>query len=187
MRYTFIDLGQVRIRTDGKDTQVSFSAYNTRANIDSYKGIPFVDLHAIFESTIDTSVYSRAFTGKVKQDNVWDFARYHFDYDRDLVVMEMGERDTFVAQRETLIVEGKQQDGLSLFFFAREHLFAGRTMRVPALVKEKRVNATINFHNERDEVEVDAIDYPVDVVRFDGSLDFIGIFGLTGELRGILE
>jgi hypothetical protein len=33
-------------------------------------------------------------------------------------------------------------------------------------------------------VEVDAIDYPVDVVHFDGHLDFVGIFGLTGGFEG---
>ena len=169
VRYTFIDLGQVRIRNYGGEKKVSFNAYDTRANIDSYKSIPFVDLHAIFLSTIDSAVYSRAFTGKVKQDESWDFARYHFEYDRDRVLIEKGNRDTVVSQWDTLNVKGNQQDGLSLFFFARDHLYAGRTIHAPAIVAEKPVNAYINFLNERDEVEIDAIDYPVDVVYFDGN------------------
>jgi len=124
VRYTFIDLGQIRIKTIGKTRQATFVAYDTRAYIDSYRGIPFVDLHAVFESRMDSAVYSHDFVGKVKQDNQWDFARYHFDYDRHRVLMEIGERDTVVAKRETLQVNGVHQDGLSLFFFrARSALF----------------------------------------------------------------
>jgi len=184
VRYAFIDLGQVRIRNYGRQKDVSFHAYKTFANIDSYKGVPFVDLHATFESLIDSSSYSRAFTGKVKQDALWDFARYHFEYDKNLVIMDIGHRDTVVSKRETLDVKGPQQDGLSLFFFAREHLFDRKKVHVPAVVTEKAVNAFITFTDEREEVEVDAIDYPVDVMRFEGNLDFIGIFGLSGEFEG---
>jgi hypothetical protein len=184
VRYTFIDLGQVRVRTGGKHPGVSYNAFDTRANIDSYKGIPFVDLHAVFESVIDSAVYSRGFMGKVKQDNLWDFARYHFEYDLDRVIMEMGDRDTVVAERETLSVNAHQQDGLSLFFFAREHLYDKGTVRIPCIITEKPVSAYINFTQERDAAEVDAIEYPVDVVKFDGKLDFIGVFGLSGEFEG---
>jgi hypothetical protein len=184
VRYTFIDLGQVRVRTDKRHPGVSYHAYDTRANIDSYKTIPFVDLHAIFESTIDSTVYSRGFMGKVKQDNQWDFARYHFEYDLNRVIMDMGDHDTVVAKRETLAVVGHQQDGLSLFFFAREHLYDKGTVQIPCIITEKPVRAYINYTQERDAVEVDAIEYPVDVVKFDGKLDFTGIFGLSGEFEG---
>ena len=184
VRYTFIDLGQVRIKTIGRARQATFVAYDTRAFIDSYRGIPFVDLHAIFESRMDTTVCSHGFVGKVKQDDKWDFARYTFEYDRHRVIMEMGERDTIVAKRETLQVNGRQQDGLSLFFFAREHLFTGKKVNLSGIVTEKQVNTNIDFYKERTSVEVDAIDYPVDVTKFEGQLDFEGIYGLTGAFTG---
>ncbi len=184
VRYAFVDLGQIRIKNLGRVEHATPAAYATRALIDSYRGVPFVDLHAVFESTVDSTVYSRGFTGKVKQDNAWDFARYSFDYDRNRVLMEMGHQDTVVAQRETLTVKGKVQDGLSLFFFARDRLFAGQAMNVPAIVKESNVNAHIRFDKERDAVEVDAVEYPIDVVKFEGNAEFVGIFGLTGGFSG---
>lgn len=184
VRYTFLDLGQIRIRTIARERQGGVTTFSTLAYIDSYRNVPLVDLHAIFESRIDSTVFSRGFTGKVKQDNVWDFARYHFDYDRQRVVMEMGNRDTVVAKRETLAVEGRWQDGLSLFFFARDRLFAGRGVNVPCLVKEEKVNTFINFDRRRDEVEIDAVDHPIDVVGFEGTAEFTGIFGLTGDFSG---
>lgn len=184
VRYTFIDLGQIRVRTIGKTRQATFVAYDARALIDSYRGIPFVDLHAVFESRMDSTVYSHEFTGKVKQDNQWDFARYHFDYGGRRVLMEIGQHDTVVAKRETLQVSGTQQDGLSLFFFARDQVFSGKKVNVSCVVKEQKVNTYIDFSKERTSVEVDAIDYPVDVVKFEGNAEFEGIYGLTGGFTG---
>jgi hypothetical protein len=78
----------------------------------------------------------------------------------------------------------KENDGLSLFFFARDKLLSGQQFNVPTLIKEQKANSFLDFRNERTSVEVDAIDYPVDVVHFDGHLDFVGIFGLTGGFEG---
>lgn len=184
VRYAFLDLGQIRIKTIARERKPGMTTFSGIAYIDSYKNVPLVDLHAIFQSKIDSTVFSRGFTGKMKQDNVWDFSRYTFDYDRRMVAMEMGQKDTVVARRETLWVDGTCQDGLSLFFYARQHLFAGRDMNVPAIVTEKKVNTFIRFDKRRDEVEVDAVDYPIDVVGFEGNAEFVGIFGLTGGFDG---
>lgn len=184
VRYAFIDLGQIRIRTLARVGGATPPAYAARALIDSYKGVPFVDLHAVFESTIDSTVYSRGFMGRIKQDDTWNFARYSFDYDRGRVLMDVGQRDTVVSKRETLAVQGPTQDGLSLFFFARDRLFAGRGMNIPAIVTEKNVNAYIRFGKQRESVEVESVDYPVDAIRFEGTAEFVGIFGLTGDFTG---
>jgi hypothetical protein len=155
-----------------------------RALIDSYRGIPFVDLHAVFESYIDHSMYSRRFMGKIKQDQTWDFSRYWFEYDRNRVIVEMGGRDTVITEQETVEVKSPYQDGMSLFFFARDGLFGTTSVNVPTMIKEKRVNTVIAFGNKRSSVEIDAYDYPIDVVQFDGTMEFTGIFGLTGEFEG---
>lgn len=184
VRYAFINLGQIKITTVARNAADGKECYFTRALIDSYKGIPFVDLHAVFESTIDPSMFSRRFMGKIKQDNTWDFSRYRFDYDRNHVVIEMGERDTVVAQRETVDVRSPFQDGLSLFFLARDSVMSRKEVNVPTLIKEKKGNTFLSFTGGRTSVEIDAIEYPVDVQEFEGVMDFIGIFGLTGDFEG---
>ncbi len=182
--YAFIDLGQIRIQTVSRVDADGRACYFSKAFIDSYQNIPLVDLHAVFESIMDPEVYSRRFMGKVKQDNLWDFSRYKFEYDRNRVLIDMGQQDTVVAKRETTEVRSVYQDGLSLYFYARRHLYEGKNVSVPTLVKEKNVSTTINFTNRRTTTEIDAVDYPVDVIEFDGMLDFVGIFGLTGEFEG---
>ncbi|MER3524855.1 MAG: hypothetical protein C4326_12600 [Ignavibacteria bacterium] len=184
VRYGFVDLGQVRIKTLKRITVSSSPAYQTIAYIDSYKKIPFVDLHAVFESIIDTGMFSHYFLGKSKDGQYWSFGRYRYDYPTKRVLLEFGGRDTIVEHRDTLALEEKTQDGLSLFFYAREHLFSRRRHRIPAIVKERKVYTDIDFDGKRRAVEQDFIEYPVDVVGFEGTLEFTGIFGLTGDFEG---
>lgn len=184
VRYAFINLGQVRIRTLRKVDTPEYAGYMSKAYIDSYSGVPFADLHATFESMMDTSVYSHGFTGKTKDGSYWHYARYNFEYDKQRVLIESGTRDTIIEKRDTLGLERQIQDGLSLFFYARKHVRSGMRMNIPAIVKEQKVNTYIDFKNKRESVEVDAIDYPVDVVEFEGNAEFVGIFGLTGDFEG---
>jgi hypothetical protein len=51
-------------------------------------------------------------------------------------------------------------------------------------VTEKQVVAQLDFARRQEKAEIDAVDYPVDVLHFDGRADFVGIFGLTGDFEG---
>jgi hypothetical protein len=184
VRYSFINLGQIRIQTLREVNGPDYGAYQGKALIASYSSVPFVNVRATFESTIDTSMYSRAFFSSSKDGDYLDFARYTFDYGRRKLFVEVGRGDSTVSKRETVDVPIHYQDGLSLFFFARDRLFTNQTVRIPTIIKEEKVNTTINFGGEQTEVEVDAIEYPVDVVRFEGTADFVGFFGLTGDFEG---
>jgi hypothetical protein len=184
VRYAFFNLGQIRVKTLSKMTLDGSPSFFTRAFIDSYHGIPFVDLHAVFESAVDEQMFSRRFMGRIKQDDTWDFSRYEFQYDKDRLIVAIGEKDTVISKRETLVVKSPHQDGLSLLFFARDGLFTGKRFVVPTMIKEKQANTIIGFTDKRTSVEIDAVDYPIDVAQFDGTMDFIGIFGLTGDFEG---
>ena len=184
VRYAFFDLGQVRITTRGRTTMAGRNVTYAKAFIDSYSGVPFADLHATFESWIDSAFVPRMFVGKSKDGKVWEYSRYHFDYERGEVLIEGGRRDTIVEKRDTIGLSEPVQDGLSLFFFARDRLRSGRRMNVPCVIREEKVNTFLDFPDTRTSVEVDAIPYPVDVIQFEGTLEFAGIFGLTGDFEG---
>lgn len=184
VRYGFIDLGQVKIVTKEKVHSNNSTVYSTQAIIQSYSGIPFVDLHAIYESLVDTVGFSRQFVARTKEGESWRFARYRFQYDQGRVVMELSGRDTLIEQRDTVLLDIPYHDGLSIFFYARDQLFSGRKMAIPTFVKEEKVKTYIDFKNERSSVETDFIDYPVDVVGFDGTAGFVGVYGLTGDFEG---
>ncbi len=184
VRYAFVNLGQVKVRVLKVDRTPSSMSYTAKAFIDSYRGIPFVDLHAVFESTVDSLAFSRNFTGKSKEGDLWDFYRYDFQYDRNRVLIEFGKGDTTAVQRETLDVHAPYNDGLSLLFFAREQLYCGKSVDVPTLIKNEKVNTRIDFTEEHTDAEIDAVDYPVDAVKFEGNAGFVGLYGLSGDFEG---
>ncbi len=184
VRYGPFDLGQVRLKVLSSWNESGARVYHCRALIDSYKGVPFVSLHAIYESVVDSAAFSHRFNGKTKDGDIWRFGRYTFDYAHGRGIIEVGERDSVVAKRDTMEISGPLQDGLSLFYCARQRLYDNHSETIPTVVTEQKVTTRINFRNGRTEAKVDAIDYPVDVVYFDGVADFVGVYGMTGGFEG---
>src|SRR5271157_3827077 len=62
--YAFIDLGQVRLKVVDKIQKEGKTMYRAMAYIDSYKGVPLVDLHTTYESLISESLYARWFRAR---------------------------------------------------------------------------------------------------------------------------
>lgn len=183
--YASIDIGQVRVKQleeISKDGNRSFKAI---AQIDSYKGIPFVDLHAVFQSLIHAGGYTTWFSARDKNDDAWRSSIYNFDYHNHSMYFEEGPwKSGIIEKRDTVRIDTLYQDGLSLFFCARKHLFDRRKVEIPVVVNAKKFTTAIDFFGKRTSEEIDAVDYPVDLIYFEGETGFVGIFGLTGGFEG---
>jgi hypothetical protein len=79
------------------------------------------------------------------------------------------------------------QDGLSLFYYAREHALEKMQAKIPTFVDTNEVTANINFGIEHTDEDIDAVKYPIDVIKLDGRADFVGVFGLTGGFDGVFS
>jgi len=184
VRFSFFDLGQIRIRTLRAVQEDSSLVYEASANIASYSSVPFVSVQAVFESRIDSGSFSRHFVGRSRIDDDWETSIYVFDYRAGNVDMKVFDRDSVLRKQSTLEARQVLQDGLSLFFYARQHLFAGRELVVPTVIKEEHVQTYLDMRTTQESVDIDAVDYPVDVRHFVGNADFVGFFGLTGDFEG---
>ena len=183
--YASFDIGRVRIKlvdTLHRDGRI---LYRAQAFIDSYKGVPFVNLHSVYENHIDTAGYSRWFFARDKKDDSWLTFIYNFDYaSRGVYITEGVWKTDSVIRRETIRIDTFYQDGLSLFYYARTQVLTPQKVNVPTLVMEKKGTTYINFTTERVKEEIDAVKYPLDLVHFTGEAGFVGIFGLTGGFEG---
>ena len=184
VRYGFIDLGQIRIVSGKKTREGGATVQEGNAVIQSYRGVPFVDLHAVYQSRFDSTGFSRYFLGKSRENESWSFAEYFFQYDLNRVVMKVGSVENVTDRIDTMALEARYNDGLSLFYYAREKLYAGTPMEIPTVVKEKKGITYIDFNGERGSVDSDFITYPIDVIGFNGRAGFVGLFGLTGDFEG---
>ena len=61
VKYAFLNLGEIRFKVVGKEIINGIPVFKTVAYIDSYEGLPFVTIHQVYESFIDSSYFPLSF------------------------------------------------------------------------------------------------------------------------------
>lgn len=183
--YSLLKFGEVRLQVLERKDKEGNVYYKTRAYIDSYSGIPFVNLHQIYESYFNKNLYSDFFRATEKEKDYVKFTEYFFDYKHMKVHVKKGKYNPFeIWTDSTTRVKTYNQDGLSLFYYARMNTGQKKTVNVPCFVTEEFVYTKINFYDKVEPSSIDAVDYDIASVRLDGHTDFVSIFGLTGNFEG---
>jgi hypothetical protein len=177
-------LGRIEIYTDGTEIKDEILTYKTRANIYSYKGIPFVSLHSVFKSWVDAECgCSRYFEGSNLIKDKWDYQEITFYYNENYFTIEKW-FDNKKYFDEIFETKKRWNDGNSLFFFARKYLRLGKNVKIPTVMDRDTVFTYINFSNKKEKIEIDAVDYPVRTINFEGKAAWKGLYGLSGEFEG---
>ncbi len=183
VKYAFFNLGEVRIKVLERTKINNTTVYKTIAYIDSYPDLPFVSLHQIYESYIDSSLFPVKFFAEIFNDDTV-FVEYNFR-EHSRISMKKGK---FNGSRlwldSTTYINHRMQDGLSLLFYARMNFGKNQTLSVPCFVNEKEETTTLNFYTEPEPVSIDAVDYEIDCLYLDGRTDFVSVYGLTGDFEG---
>ncbi|GMR25776.1 MAG: hypothetical protein BMS9Abin39_1106 [Ignavibacteria bacterium] len=184
VKYAFIDLGELKISVYAKDTIDGKTIYKSIAYIDSYEGLPFVNLHQIYESWFDSTLYPVYFQALIFNENDTAFTKYYFEKNKKIHVVKGKLNKTPVSLDTTVNLDNRYQDGLSLLFYSRFGLKGDASTSVVCYVNEDTSSASINYYARKEEVTIDAVDYGIETFRIDGEANFIGIFGLTGYFEG---
>ena len=183
VKYAFLRLGEVRIKVVEKTSIESITVYKTEAYIDSYSDLPFVSIHQIYESYIDSTYFPVRFFARIFGDDT-AFVKYYFINSSKIEVKKgkLGNSDLWIDS--TASVRKRFQDGLSILFYAMVNAGRARTMFVPCFVNEQEETAKINYYSEREPIAIDSVDYEIDCLRLDGETDFVSVYGLTGYFEG---
>jgi hypothetical protein len=183
--YLGIKLGSIRVITEKDETFNGKNVHHSKIYIDSRQGIPFVDLHSIYESWIDPSItFSHNFAASTKEsDNTWTYDKYTFDYPNQTITLEKF-NSSKLKNKRTVNTPKKWNDGSSLFFLARQLLTSKKSIKIPTIIMDDTVSTSINFMGKDESIEIDAVDYPVKTLYFNGDANWTGIYGLTGRFEG---
>ena len=188
VRYGFFDLGSVQIKTLQKIEERGKVLYKMMAYIDSYRGLPFVDLHVVYESFIDEQGFHTRFIARTLKEDHVQYDTYDFDNEKKIVVFRHGrgtkENFNSIEQTDTNDIDVPHQDGLSIFFYARLKAGMNRYDLVPTYHENKKSTTAIHFTKKTENSELDNVGYPIATSYLDGKMNFIGIFGLTGGFQG---
>jgi hypothetical protein len=181
--WTFFRLGTIRILTAGD--------YSAVAYVDSYESLPFVDLHAVYFTWMDSAFYSRACRSLEKEGDEWQGLDYVYDFPaRRLTVEETARKDLRAppyrcTPLDTLQLEDTSfVDGVSIAYFPRKFIHTRTPVEVPTVLYGKLGKTRFDFLDKRTTTSIDALDRPVRVVEISGSTTVEGIFGMTGDFRG---
>jgi hypothetical protein len=184
VKYAFLNLGELRIKVYEKDTVDEKIIYKSVVYIDSYEGLPFVDLHQVYESWFDSSLQPIYFQAFMFYEEDTSYTKYYFKED-NLVHILKGKFHEQKASLDTVVnLDCSYQDGLSVLYFTRFNTNRNESLIVPCLVNEDTASTIINYYYDREPVSIDAINYDVDCFKIDGETLFTGIFGLSGYFEG---
>ncbi len=180
-----INLGTIKVISEGIEDYNNLHVYKVKAIIKSFEGIPFVGISTIYESWIDTSIsYSHRFIGNSKfLSNDWLFQKLDFDYKSKKIHNEIWQGGKQIY-KNSVRSDKKWNDGLSLFFLARQFTDIKKSIKIPTFMDKDTAFTMINFSGKREEIKIDAINYPVKTIYFSGKADWEGVYGLTGYFEG---
>ncbi len=183
VRWTLFKLGTIRIET--------FPDYTAEAYIDSYKGLPFVDLHSVHYCSMDSNFYSRSSRSIDKKNDEWRGMEYVYDLPHRMLTVEEFFRKELTAASygrkvlDTLHLKSDSVvDGLSIAYLPRSLIQTKQTLNVPTVLYGKLGLTTYRLTGKKTEVDIDAVDRPVRVVELEGSTTAEGLYGMTGEFTG---
>ncbi|HRN25095.1 MAG TPA: DUF3108 domain-containing protein [Ignavibacteriaceae bacterium] len=184
VKYLAFEIGEIKLIVRKEQIENYDTLYNAIAYINSYDGIPFVNLHQIYETKFDTKQISHYFKGLILSNDT-TYTKYYFNKSKNNIRIVKGkERTNEIWTDSTISYERDYQDGLSLFYFARMRTGQQKKINAPVFINEKYEKTYINFYNEVEDMDIDAVDYDIACVRLDGETEFRGIFGLTGYFEG---
>lgn len=180
-----IKLGVIKTYMEATTDYNGIPVYKTKAVMKSNPGIPFLDLDATFESWMDRSVsFSHKFTSNIKKGpSTWDFQQLEFNYNEKYYDFKKWTNNKIVEEKR--ITTGKKwNDGSSLFFLSRKFTDIKKTIKVPTIIDYDTAMTTLNFHGKKENIDIDAVSYPVRCLYFDGKADWEGVYGLKGSFEG---
>ncbi len=183
-------LGQIRITTSMTKAEDGTLHPAATAFIDSYGNLPFVDVHSISETIMDSTLSTYSSRSIEERNNEWWVLKHHYYPESKRLIIEDSWQKTKdsppykPSEFDTLSVNGKLQDGLSILFFARMNLHSSKTIRVSTIVYKKLGKTTLEFTGETKTIDIDGYDHPIAVRGLRGTAEFEGLFGFSGDFEG---
>ncbi len=187
--YSFFHIGTIYFKILDRETKNGRSIFTAKAVIESNPSLNWLkEVHIRFYGEMDDSMFSYYWISEDSSKSGVDFHSLTFEYDDSILVYRKGQIVTSgeqkVSQVDTVRIHGRDQDGLSLFFYARENARQKKKVDVLTVIENKELKTSINFQNKIEDVDIDAVDYPVETVFLNGNADFVGVVGMTGGFRG---
>ena len=181
--WTVFKIGTIRI--------TSFGNHRAQASIDSYEDLPFVDLHSVYYTVMDSALFSLGSWSLDKSEGLWYGLNYVPDssgvrvWVDEISTREPSQPPYRKERRDTLTLGSREfVDGLAIGFLPRMLIHTLQRADIPTVLDGKLGTTTYFFEGEKKQEAIDAVAEPVNVIVVHGSTSVVGVFGMTGEFTG---
>lgn len=186
--YLFFKIGQVKMEMLGKTVYNGTEAYRVRAQIDSYSGIPFVNLHATYNSYQNAKTFMCLGTDNIQKDGKDSiFTSYDIELHRKILDWKRWNNGKLIEHAEVPL-DKDYTDGLSFFYYIREACRKASGVKtflsIPMLIDTVRSAVNLTINEKKEACSVTAYKYPLEAYRMSGHMNFTGFFGVTGDFTG---
>ena len=192
VHYSFFNIGTIHFKVNDKEEQNGRVIYHVFVIIDSNPSLSWLtELHVRFYSDIDQDAYTHSWLSEDSTSKKVTYRKMQFNYETHKMYYEWGEKlrtNEYKKIGESIInITNNCEDGLSLFYYARQHALDKGQTKIPTFIDTNEVTANINFGIEHLDEDIDAVTYPIDVLKLDGIANFVGIFGFSGGFEGVFS
>jgi hypothetical protein len=186
-----IKIGTIRLKSLSQPDLSETVKRKAVAYIDSRSGLPFVDIHLIAYTEMDSSCNSLGYYSYEKQDGGWKKITYQYHVLEQMVIVEEASQEKLDSPpsnsviRDTLHIAGNPiQDAISLIFLGR-HLCQVRESFSFSIISNEKLGEMLFYPlRPQAKVNIDAWEKPIQVVELSGTMKVDGIFGITGDFKG---
>jgi len=186
-----ISIGTIRLQTLSVPEFLKAVKHKAVAYIDSRSGLPFIDIHLVAYTEMDSSFNSLNSYSYEEQDDGWQKIQYRYQLLEKKIVVEEATQETLDSPPQHSVVRDTIhlsrtpiQDGVSLVFLGRHLSQVQDSISYPTISNEKLGETLFYPLRPHSKVNIKAWKKPIHVVELSGKLKLEGIFGLTGDYKG---
>lgn len=186
VKYMFLRVGTLRLVNEGLVSYNGGKYFKLKIFIDSATGIPFITLHDIYETYVDSASAPVAFFAWEKKGDHTLETDYLFDYANQKAtvrVRKVYEDTTIIQPDEQLPLDRVYRDVLALLYFAR--VKSGENYQnivIPTFVLNGKDSCYFNEVGQVRELKYQGKKVPAYYIQ--GRVKFIGIAGIKDDFEG---
>jgi hypothetical protein len=187
--YGFIKLGEVTFTLSNKRKEGKNWIYNAKFQIKTYPEIPFVKVNQIMETEMELEenedsweLYSRKFYDTRFAEKSISRTEYSFDY-KSRVLKVLSETDNVIDKEQVIAIGDniRYKDRIAWQYNCRMHSFTNRNFNVPVFINDEATSIRYSYNANKTVVNIEKFDYDISVIKLEGTADYTGFFGFTGE------
>ncbi|MBN2009274.1 DUF3108 domain-containing protein [candidate division KSB1 bacterium] len=185
VNWSFIRLGTITIEVHDTLRINNNFVYHIQLHIDSNPVLFWVNMHSVYNSYIDEQFRVFLFMSNEDIDNVKYFAEYKFDYDKNLLNINM----TSIKDPSQVIVRSEPInetlfDGAAIIYYARTNIEYAHDDTVTAFFEGERGPVSMHFKGANKKIHVDALQKSLPTYYVEGIIGLKAVAGLTGPFKG---